>query len=133
MTFLASQRRKLIALRTELSKNMGLSWVPPERDVGDTIDHGNEDAAVAFAMTLSERGYDAIREVDEAMRRITDGSYGVCEVTGELIPSERLEVIPFARCTVRAAARRERDTMKIRPSLYGIDAAELDTPPTATA
>jgi RNA polymerase-binding transcription factor DksA len=43
---------------------------------------------------------DALYEVEEALKRIENGSYGVCEMSNEPIPPSRLEAIPFARFTL---------------------------------
>jgi DnaK suppressor protein len=50
----------------------------------------------------------ALAEIDAALQRIRHGCYGVCEVTGKPIPRQRLEAIPWARCTVEAQAELER-------------------------
>ena len=50
-----------------------------------------------FALTLLSQEQDALYEIDEAIKRIADGTYGVCERSEELIPVERLEAMPFAR------------------------------------
>jgi DnaK suppressor protein len=51
-----------------------------------------------------------IREIDEALKRITDGTYGVCELTGKPIRKERLEELPWARHSIEAAREIERRT-----------------------
>jgi len=47
---------------------------------------------------------ESLREVEEAMRRLDAGTYGVCEVGGERIPDARLRALPEARTCVRHAA-----------------------------
>ena len=49
----------------------------------------------------------ALGEIDAGLKRIHDGSYGVCEFTGKAIPRPRLEAIPWARGTVEAQAQLE--------------------------
>lgn len=46
-------------------------------------------------------------EVNAALARITDGTYGVCELTGKPIPEERLEAVPWTRYTVEAQEQLE--------------------------
>ena len=53
-------------------------------------------------------------EIDAALERIDDGTYGVCELTGQLIPWKRLEAIPWTRYSLEAEKQFERDT---RPHL----------------
>jgi RNA polymerase-binding transcription factor DksA len=42
-----------------------------------------------------------MEQIDEALQRIEDGTYGTCLVTGEAIPIERLEEVPVAKYSVR--------------------------------
>jgi len=51
----------------------------------------------------------ALAEVDAAFARLEDGTYGICEETGEPIPDERLEAMPAARYTVAHQARIEHE------------------------
>ena len=53
-----------------------------------------------FALSLLSQEQDALFEIDEALKRIAKGTYGVCEMSGKQIPKARLEARPFARCTV---------------------------------
>jgi RNA polymerase-binding transcription factor DksA len=52
---------------------------------------------------------DALYEIEEAIKRIETGSYGVCELTGKPIPKVRLEAIPWARFTAEAQRQLERE------------------------
>jgi DnaK suppressor protein len=48
-----------------------------------------------------------VREIDEALERIRDGTFGVCEQCGKAIPAARLEAIPYARLCVACQAKEE--------------------------
>jgi RNA polymerase-binding transcription factor DksA len=48
---------------------------------------------------------DGVYEIDAALKRIEDGTYGVCELTGQQIPWNRLEAIPWTRFTIEAESR----------------------------
>ena len=50
-----------------------------------------------------------LNEIDAALKRIKDGTYGVCELYGELIPFERLKVMPYARYCIKAQEEIEKD------------------------
>jgi RNA polymerase-binding protein DksA len=54
-----------------------------------------------FSMGLSERQQKYLEQIDEALQRIEEGTYGICKVTGELIPIERLEEVPVAKYSVK--------------------------------
>jgi RNA polymerase-binding protein DksA len=73
--------------------------------LGDTasLSYGRE-----FSMGLSERQQKYLEQVDEALERIEDGTYGICKVTGELIPLERLEEVPVAKYSVKGKEILER-------------------------
>lgn len=66
--------------------------------------HLSDTAAVSyereFSMTLSERQSKYIEQIDDALLRIEDGTYGVCMVTGKLIPKERLEAVLVAKYSI---------------------------------
>jgi RNA polymerase-binding transcription factor DksA len=48
-------------------------------------------------LALSARAREQVEEIDRALAKITAGTYGVCEVSGQAIPKERLKAIPQAR------------------------------------
>lgn len=61
-------------------------------------------------LVLSARARDTIDQIDEALKRIDDGVYGVCVISGKAIPKERLQAIPWAaervECKVGTFGRR---------------------------
>lgn len=54
-----------------------------------------------FSMGLAERQQKYLEQIDDALQRIDDGTYGICKVTGEPIPIERLEEVPVAKYSVQ--------------------------------
>lgn len=73
----------------------------------------NADTAAAIAdhdreSVLDDNARQLVRDIDHALERIEDGTYGICEVTGAPIPAERLRAIPWATMTVEAAARADK-------------------------
>jgi len=78
-----------------------------------------------FALSLLSQEQDALYEIDEALKRIELGSYGVCEMSGKPIPHARLEAIPFARYTVDCQSQLEKQNKLMRTrqpvtSLFGL-------------
>lgn len=61
-----------------------------------------------FDMGLSERQQKYLEQIDEALERIENGTYGICKVTGELISIERLEEVPVAKYSVKGKEQLER-------------------------
>jgi RNA polymerase-binding transcription factor DksA len=60
-----------------------------------------------FALNLLSQEQDALYEIQEAIKRVEDGTYGICEMSGQPIPPARLEAIPFARLTVECQEKVE--------------------------
>lgn len=65
-----------------------------------------------FALSLVSSEQDALYEIEDAIRRIRKGNYGVCEITGKPIKKERLLAVPFARFSVEGQAEYERTQRK---------------------
>jgi len=60
-----------------------------------------------FTLTLMESKDRTLEQIEEALERIEDGIYGVCEECGAKIPAARLNALPYAVLCVRCAARME--------------------------
>jgi RNA polymerase-binding transcription factor DksA len=103
----------LLDLRDQLLKQMsGLAKESAEEVAGYGLhmaDSGTDNFDRDFALSLLSSDQDALYEIEEALKRIERGTYGVCELTGEAIPPARLEAIPWTRFTVEAMARLEKD------------------------
>ena len=78
-----------------------------------------------FALSLLSQEQDALYEIDQALKRIEVGTYGICEMSGKPIPHARLEAIPFARFTVECQSQLEKQNKMSRvrqsvTSLFGL-------------
>jgi len=80
-----------------------------------SADHGTDNFDREFALSLASTEQDVLYEVDEALMRIDDGGYGVCEMSGVQIERARLEVIPYTRYSVQAQSKMEQGHAKYRP------------------
>ena len=65
--------------------------------VKDTVDMSLMDVNKELALRLGERESQMIADIDQALLRIREGSYGVCARCGKLIDERRLEALPTAR------------------------------------
>lgn len=72
-------------------------------------DLGSEEQEKETENILRERTREKIDEIDAALERIKNKTYGVCEDTGKKIQKERLEAIPWARFSVDARKKDETD------------------------
>lgn len=115
---LEALRHKLEEERDELSRvrqqevtdAVAAAEVVP--DVGDRQDAAATEAARLAQWTLADHERVRLEEIEAALRRMDDGSYGICEHTDEPIPFARLEVEPTARATVEAQEDYERERSK---------------------
>jgi RNA polymerase-binding transcription factor DksA len=103
----------LLELREQLVRQMnGLAKESAQELAGYSLhmaDSGTDNFDRDFALSLLSSDQDAVYEIEEALKRIEKKTYGVCELTGKLIPRARLEAIPWTRFTVEAQAQLERD------------------------
>lgn len=104
---------RLLELRDQLLRQMdGLAKESAQELPSYSLhmaDSGTDNFDRDFALSLLSSDKDAVYEIEEALKRIERGTYGVCELTGKTIPKLRLEAIPWTRFTVEAQAQLERD------------------------
>ena len=74
----------------------------------DLADRASSETDRALELRTRDRQRKLISKIDEALRRIEDGSYGFCEETGEPIGIARLEARPIATLSLEAQERHER-------------------------
>jgi DnaK suppressor protein len=74
----------------------------------DLADRASSETDRALELRTRDRQRKLISKIDEALRRIEDGSYGWCEETGEPIGLARLEARPIATLSLEAQERHER-------------------------
>jgi DnaK suppressor protein len=112
--FIKRQRRRLIALRRRL---LGLERAAEAHDrelqeeyADRTLDNGEDYSNIRereIVDGLIDVGGRRLRDVERALRKIKEGSYGVSDASGQPIPIARLEIVPEAIETVEEAARGE--------------------------
>ncbi|MBU6414571.1 MAG: TraR/DksA C4-type zinc finger protein [Planctomycetes bacterium] len=85
-------------------------------------EQGSDTYDQTLALSIAEADRKTIKEIDDALQRIDDGTYGVCEVSGKVISKTRLEELPWARLTIEAARERDRRMVNVPrqppPSYY---------------
>jgi len=62
-----------------------------------------------FALSMVSSEQEALHEIDEAIERIHNGTYGICEMTGKQIRDERLMAVPFTRYSIASQTQLERN------------------------
>ena len=116
----------LIDLRTHLTAGIELHSEETLKrsskdDAGDLSSYGQHMADAGtdtfdrdFALSLVSSEQEALTEIDSAIKRIHDGSYGVCEITQKPIAKERLLAVPFTRYSAEAQKDLERNRHRSR-------------------
>jgi DnaK suppressor protein len=125
--FTLKQRQRLLDLRDELVDAMSgmtgeIRNAPEGSEASGSGMHQGDAGSDAydrdFALSVLAKEQDALYEIEQALRRIDRGAYGICEMSGKTIPQARLEAIPFARLTVECQAQWEKEygNRRFRPS-----------------
>ena len=77
----------------------------------DLVDRANSSYDREFMLSLSASERDILIEIDDALQRLDDGKYGVCEQCGETIPKARLQAIAWARYCIDCQEQVEQGLM----------------------
>ncbi|MBC7133594.1 MAG: RNA polymerase-binding protein DksA [Roseovarius sp.] len=104
-------RRKLVRWRLELlegSRETIGTLQDGTRAIPDIADRASEETDRALELRTRDRQRKLVAKIDAALRRIEEGEYGYCEVTGEPISLKRLDARPIATMTLEAQERHER-------------------------
>ena len=133
--FTRKQREKLLQLRDAMVDSMAGVAQDTLRSRAEgseasafgmhQADAGSDAYDRDFALSLLSQEQDALYEIDQALKRIELGTYGICEMSGKPIPHARLEAIPFARFTVECQSQLEKQNKMSRvrqsvTSLFGL-------------
>jgi RNA polymerase-binding transcription factor DksA len=91
-----------------------------------TGDAGSDAYDRDFALSLLSQERDSLFEIDAALKKIDEGNYGLCEMSGRPIPHARLEALPFARYTIECQSELEKTNRLHRvrtpvTSLFGLN------------
>ena len=71
-------------------------------------DEGTDDFDRTLSLQLTDKEMQVLRQIERALEKIDEGTYGVCDISGEEIPLRRLEAVPYATMTVQAQEKVER-------------------------
>jgi len=73
-----------------------------------SADGGTDDFVKTINLEVTNKEFSLLRQIDRALEKIEEGTYGVCDLSGEEIPLKRLEALPYATMTVKAQEKFER-------------------------
>jgi len=110
----AKYKKVLEGMKAQLMKSLQGSTAEaktPEEATGYSqhqADQGTDDFDRTISLEVTSREYGILRLIDRALEKIEDGTYGVCDITGEEIPKPRLDAVPYATMTVKAQEKFEK-------------------------
>jgi DnaK suppressor protein len=93
----------------EIARRSKATTEPGAQDIGDVLDSVSEERTRELDMILTDREKRKLLQIDDALDRIEDGTYGQCEECGVKIPKARLKVLPFAKFCVECQEKNERE------------------------
>jgi DnaK suppressor protein len=99
----------LLKMKEETLKEIGRSLksgtdMPSGEPSGDIYDQASSERDRELELLLGDREREKLHNIDEALLKIEEGEYGICEECEEDIPLGRLKVVPFARYCVKCKA-----------------------------
>jgi DnaK suppressor protein len=104
-------RRKLLTWKAEIlagSRDTIEGLQDSTRNIPDVADRASEETDRALELRTRDRQRKLVAKIDAALRRIDEGEYGYCIVTGEPISLKRLDARPIATMSLEAQERHER-------------------------
>ena len=111
---LLAKRRELVGDMSQMERealrssgNSNLSTLPIHM-----ADMGTDNYEQEFTLGLVEKDRNLLREINAALAKIQNGTYGICEGTGKPISKPRLEAQPWARYSIEHARQLERNTFR---------------------
>jgi DnaK suppressor protein len=125
---LLEMRKKLLAegLGKSLPKDLARPF-----DIGDEGDRADAERTHAVSILISARDKEKLLAIDEALKKVCEGTYGVCEECGDELGGGRLKAIPLAKSCVTCQSQMEKEKVhqrfaeeKLDQSLIGETAEE---------
>ncbi len=104
-------RRKLLAWKSDILENSSdtvAGMKDQTRNIPDVADRASEETDRALELRTRDRERKLVSKIDAALRRIEEGEFGYCSITGEPISLKRLDARPIATMSLEAQERHER-------------------------
>lgn len=109
-----SFKKKLEAMRLQLNislKGSAAEVKKPDEATGYSqhqADQGTDDFDRTISLEVTTREFGLLKQIERALEKIDEGTYGICDITNEEIPLPRLEAVPYATMTVKAQEKLEK-------------------------
>lgn len=113
-TDIARFKKRLEDLRRQINQSLKGSAdqvKTPDEATGYSqhqADQGTDDFNRTISLEVTTREYNLLKQIDRALEKIEENTYGICDVSGAEIPIARLEAVPYATMTVKAQEQIEK-------------------------
>lgn len=111
-------RRTLMGMREKLLAGISENPVPEalitQTEIGDVIDQAGDERDRELSLLLSGRDKEKLLAINEALEKLREGTYGICEECGEKIGPGRIKVMPLAKFCVSCQAKLEKEMSLLR-------------------
>lgn len=113
-TDIARFKKRLEELRVQLSNSLKGTTdevKAPDDSLGYSqhqADQGTDDFDRTISLEVTSRELHVLKQIERALEKIDDNTYGICDISGEEIPMARLEAVPYATMTVKAQEKLEK-------------------------
>jgi len=101
-------KKKLLTMKSQIScqaKSCAAEVKKPDEATGYSqhqADQGSDDFDRQINLEVTTNEFQLLKQIDRALEKMEDGTYGTCDITGEKIPLARLDAMPYATTTVKA-------------------------------
>jgi DnaK suppressor protein len=109
----ATTRKLLGDMREKLISEISGSRIPESltasSEIGDLVDQAGDERDRELSLLLTDRDKEKLFAINEALEKLKEGSYGICEECGEKIGQGRLKVMPLAKYCVNCQSKIEKE------------------------
>ncbi len=106
-------RKALLEMRSKLLADIEETRVPETltatSEIGDLVDQAGDERDRELSLLLTGREKEKLLAINEALEKVSEGTYGICEECGEMIGPGRLRVMPLAKFCVSCQSKLERE------------------------
>lgn len=106
-------RKLLMGMRDKLIKEFSETRVPEPllapSNIGDLVDQAGDERDRELSLLLTGREKEKLTAINEALEKLNEGTYGICEECGEKIGAGRIKVMPLAKFCVSCQSKLERE------------------------
>lgn len=111
---IAHFKERLLEMKAQMTKMLEgakKEVTSPDESKGysqHSADEGTDDFVKNVSLEVTSKEFNILRQIDHALEKIEEGTYGICDISGDEIPIRRLEAIPYASMTVQSQEKLEK-------------------------